>query len=92
MSRLTLALDIMGGDNGPHIILSAVSTELKQTPHLHLILCGPLTIMSQWLSKQPIDIQHRIILSDCSQNVAMDEAPAHALRHKKILQCDAYWT
>jgi len=83
LSRLTLALDIMGGDNGPHIIFDAALTALQKTPHLHLILCGPLTIMSQWLNKQLPNIQARIKLCDCPQQVAMDEAPAHALRHKK---------
>ena len=83
MSRLTLALDIMGGDNGPHIIFSAALTALQQTPHLHFIFCGPLTVMSQWLNQQLPNIQARITLSDCPQNVAMDEAPTHALRHKK---------
>lgn len=83
MSRLTLALDIMGGDNGPHIILPAALLALQQTPHLHLILCGPLTLMSQWMSQQLPEIQARIRLSDCPETVAMDEAPVHALRHKK---------
>lgn len=83
MSRLTLALDIMGGDNGPHIIFSAALAALQQTPHIHFILCGPLAVMSLWLKKQSPSIQSRITLSDCPQHVAMDEAPAHALRHKK---------
>jgi glycerol-3-phosphate acyltransferase PlsX len=73
----------MGGDNGPHIIFPAALTALQQIPHLHLILCGPLTVMSQWLNQQLPNIQARITLSDCPQHVAMDEAPAHALRHKK---------
>ena len=83
MSRLTLALDIMGGDHGPHIIFPAALTALQQTPHLDFIFCGPLALMSVWLSKQLPEIQTRITLSDCPQTVAMDEAPAHALRHKK---------
>jgi glycerol-3-phosphate acyltransferase PlsX len=83
LSRLTLALDIMGGDNGPHIIFPAILTALQQTPHLHFILCGPLAVMSPWLNKQSIDIQARITLSDCPENVTMDEAPVYALRHKK---------
>jgi len=73
----------MGGDNGPHIIFPAVLNSLQQTPHLHLILCGPLAIMSSWFNQQSSDIQQRITLSDCTQVVEMDEAPAHALRHKK---------
>lgn len=83
MSRLTLALDIMGGDNGPHIIFLATLTALQQTPYLHLILCGPMAVMSDWLSVQTPHIQSRITLSDCPQIIAMEEAPAHALRHKK---------
>ena len=83
MSRLTLALDIMGGDNGPHIIFPAALTALQQNPHLHLIFCGPLALMSLWLNKQTPSIQSRITLDDCTQNVEMDELPAHALRHKK---------
>jgi glycerol-3-phosphate acyltransferase PlsX len=73
----------MGGDNGPHIIFPAVLNSLQQNPHLHLILCGPLAIMSSWFNQQSNDIQQRITLSDCTQLVDMDEAPAHALRHKK---------
>jgi glycerol-3-phosphate acyltransferase PlsX len=73
----------MGGDHGPHIIFPAALTALQQTPHLHIIFCGPLVLMSQWLNKQPPDIQARVTLSDCPETVAMDEAPAHALRHKK---------
>jgi glycerol-3-phosphate acyltransferase PlsX len=83
LSRLTLALDIMGGDNGPHIIFSASLTALQQTPNLYLIFCGPLALMTQWLNKQSSNIQCRVTLSDCPQNVAMNEAPAYALRHKK---------
>jgi glycerol-3-phosphate acyltransferase PlsX len=83
LSRLTLALDIMGGDNGPHIIFSAALKALQQTPHLFFIFCGPLAIMSQWFNKQSPYIQARITLYDCPEVVAMDEAPAHALRHKK---------
>jgi glycerol-3-phosphate acyltransferase PlsX len=73
----------MGGDNGPHIIFPAALTALQQTPNLHFIFCGPLAVMSRWLDKQSPNTQARITLSDCPQNVAMDEAPAHALRHKK---------
>ncbi|MEP1446952.1 MAG: phosphate acyltransferase PlsX [Paraglaciecola sp.] len=83
MSRLTLALDIMGGDHGPHIIFPAALTALQENPDLHFIFCGPLVLMSQWINKQIPEIQDRITLSDCPESVAMDEAPAHALRHKK---------
>jgi phosphate acyltransferase len=83
LSRLTLALDIMGGDFGPHIILPAALNSLLENPNLHLILCGPIELLEAWYDKQTPDIQSRSQLSDCQQVVAMDEAPIAALRNKK---------
>lgn len=83
MSRLTLALDIMGGDFGPHIILPAALNSLLENPNLYLILCGPIELLEAWYDKQTPDIQSRSQLSDCQQVVAMDEAPIAALRNKK---------
>lgn len=83
MSHLTIALDIMGGDHGPHIIFPAVIKALQETPTLNIILCGPQALMLEWFNKQPIEIQNRLELSDCSQEVLMDDSPSHALRHKK---------
>jgi glycerol-3-phosphate acyltransferase PlsX len=73
----------MGGDHGPHTILPAVLISLQESPTLNFILCGPQSLMFAWWTQQTADIQKRLRLSDCSQSVAMDEAPAHALRHKK---------
>ena len=83
MRRLTLALDIMGGDFGPHIILPAALSALSETPQLNLILCGPIEIINAWLTQQHPDIQKRIQTSDCQQIVTMDESPISALRSKK---------
>lgn len=83
MKRLTIALDLMGGDHGPHIIFPAVLKALQLHPILDFILCGPSEIICSWWQKQSADIQNRIVLSECSQIVTMDEIPAHALRHKK---------
>ncbi|MGJ8680936.1 phosphate acyltransferase PlsX [Paraglaciecola sp.] len=83
MSHLTIALDIMGGDHGPHIILPAAKKALQEFPHLKIILCGPQTIMSEWVNTLPVTLQTRIVTSDCPQSVAMDESPTQAFRQKK---------
>ncbi|MFT4941360.1 MAG: glycerol-3-phosphate acyltransferase PlsX [Paraglaciecola sp.] len=83
MSRLTLALDIMGGDHGPHIILTAAHSALQQYPNLHLILCGEQPILQSWFETLGEDISARVELSPCTQTVLMDELPTSALRHKK---------
>tara|TARA_R110000868_G_scaffold104923_2_gene289009 strand:+ start:1533 stop:2528 length:996 start_codon:yes stop_codon:yes gene_type:complete len=73
----------MGGDFGPHIILPAALTALTENPNLHVVLCGPIELLETWFSKQALNIQNRILLSDCQQSVAMDESPISALRSKK---------
>ncbi|WP_340678796.1 phosphate acyltransferase PlsX [Paraglaciecola sp.] len=83
MRRLTLALDIMGGDFGPHIILAASLSALTENPNLHFVLCGPIEVLETWFNKQDPNIQNRIQLSDCQQIVTMDESPISALRSKK---------
>lgn len=40
MSRLTLALDVMGGDIGPRVIIPAALQALEKDPDLSLLLCG----------------------------------------------------
>ncbi|MFT5314048.1 MAG: glycerol-3-phosphate acyltransferase PlsX, partial [Paraglaciecola sp.] len=83
MSHLTLALDIMGGDNGPHIILLAAHSALQEYPYLNIIVCGDQPIMQAWLETLPAQLCSRIELSACSQTVLMDDRPTSALRNKK---------
>jgi glycerol-3-phosphate acyltransferase PlsX len=83
LSHLTLALDIMGGDNGPHIILLAAHSALQEYPYLNIIVCGDQPIMQAWLETLPAQLCSRIELSACSQTVLMDDRPTSALRNKK---------
>ncbi|WP_166422931.1 phosphate acyltransferase PlsX [Paraglaciecola sp. 20A4] len=83
MRHLTLALDIMGGDNGPHIILSAAFKALTEFPHLHLVFCGDENVITSWLSQHPHLSPNRYIIVHCNQQVLMDDNPVSALRHKK---------
>ncbi len=83
LSRLTIALDIMGGDHGPHITLPAAFAALKEFPHLHLILCGDESIISHHVVSLSDELKSRIEIQHCSEQVGMDERPSAALRGKK---------
>ncbi|GAA0851900.1 phosphate acyltransferase PlsX [Aliiglaciecola litoralis] len=82
-SRLTIALDIMGGDNGPHVTLPAAVKALQQNSNLFVILCGDENIIGDMLGELDPDLTSRIEIQHCSEHVAMDELPSHALRNKK---------
>lgn len=82
-SRLTIALDIMGGDNGPHITLPAAVQALKQISNLHLILCGDSGLIESHLKSIGSSLKSRMEIQHCSEQVSMDERPTTALRTKK---------
>lgn len=83
MSHLTIALDIMGGDHGPHVTVPAAIKALQENPQLSFIFCGDEAAISEHLSDLPAELLSRITLKHCSQNVLMDERPTTALRSKK---------
>lgn len=79
---ITIAIDAIGGDHGPSVIVPACLNVLRKRPNLHLILVGDESILKQALASQSYD-QQRLSIQHASQRVEMDEAPAQALRSKK---------
>lgn len=73
----------MGGDQGPHIIISAAVLAINTLPNLHLILCGDSSIISQELSKHQLEQHPRLAIVHTTEIVEMGEKPAVALRTKK---------
>ncbi|QSX35065.1 phosphate acyltransferase PlsX [Shewanella avicenniae] len=83
MTSLTLALDVMGGDHGPHVTVPAAMQALRLYPHLHLILVGDENQITPHLSECGDSFRSRITIKHTDECVAMDERPAVALRCKK---------
>ena len=84
MREITVAVDAMGGDHGPHVTIPAALRCVAANELLNIILVGPGDAMEAELKAQRR--QHagpRVRLHHASEVVAMDEAPAYALRNKK---------
>lgn len=80
---ITLALDAMGGDHAPGIVLDAALEALRRHPHLHLLLVGQQDLLREELAKRGAVSNERLRVHHASETVAMDESPALALRGKK---------
>ncbi|MGC9008344.1 MAG: phosphate acyltransferase PlsX, partial [Halothiobacillaceae bacterium] len=80
---ITLALDAMGGDHAPGIVLDAAVEALRRHPELHLILVGQESMLRDELARRNVLNEARLSLHHASEVVAMDEAPTLALRGKK---------
>ena len=77
--KLTIALDAMGGDLGPEVVIPGAAIAMVRHPGLKFILFGDESKMKPWLDKNPklanvAQIRHADI------SVAMDEKPSQALR------------
>ncbi len=73
-----IAVDAMGGDNAPSVVLEGVHQALLDDENLHVLLCGPAEVIEGFAADH--DRCEAVI---CSEIIAMDESPALAVRRKK---------
>ncbi len=80
---ITIALDAMGGDHGPNVVVPAAVHVLKENRELRVILVGDLEQIQAELSKISDLPKARIEVQHTTQVVEMHDLPSHALRNKK---------
>ncbi|MCC8996993.1 MAG: phosphate acyltransferase PlsX [Nitrosomonas sp.] len=80
---VTVAIDCMGGDHGPHVTVPAALQYLQQDPGINIVLVGISDAIEAELRAAKFVQNPRIRIHSASQVVTMDESPALALRGKK---------
>lgn len=76
--NVTIAVDAMGGDNAPEVVLEGVAAALAVDEGLTVILCGPADVV------EPFAAQHaRCRAQVAAEVIEMAEHPAQAVRKKK---------
>lgn len=80
---ITVAIDAMGGDHGPHVTIPAALAALKQDPALNVVLVGLSDAIEAELRAHKTGIGPRLRIHHASEVITMDDAPALALRNKK---------
>jgi phosphate acyltransferase len=79
----TIAIDAMGGDHGPDVIVPAAFLALKRHKHLELVLVGDQKILQAKIAGRSLQYHSRLRIKHATEQVLMDESPAKALRTKK---------
>jgi len=79
----TIALDAMGGDFGPSVVVPSAIKALEKNPSLKLILVGDEASIIKTLKAHKQTTSERLTIQHASQLVGMDESPSQALRGKK---------
>ena len=80
---VTVAVDCMGGDHGPHVTVPAALDFLQRCDDVNVILVGLQDEINVELRKTKAEFVARVAVQHASEAVGMDEAPASALRGKK---------
>ncbi len=81
--RPIIAIDAMGGDFGPDVVVPAAVKVLENNKNLDIILVGDQQLLESYLSKLSPSIVNQLKIHHASEKVEMDDAPAMALRKKK---------
>ncbi|MDD5034773.1 MAG: phosphate acyltransferase PlsX [Methylococcaceae bacterium] len=77
-----IALDAMGGDHGPKVVVPAALDVLERYPDLRLVLVGDEATLRSAVGHSP-HLDGRLSIRHASQVVEMHETPSKALRGKK---------
>ena len=77
---ITVAIDCMGGDHGPRVTVPAAREFVRDHPDARVILVGLTECIQPFLEGAT---EVRVVVRHAAEVVAMDEAPALALRTKK---------
>ncbi|RYU63176.1 phosphate acyltransferase PlsX [Methylolobus aquaticus] len=83
ISPTTIALDAMGGDFGPSVVVPAALECLAANPALSLILVGDEAQVAPLVADAEQRLGARLRVHHASERVEMHELPSKALRNKK---------
>jgi len=79
----TIALDAMGGDFGPEVVIPAAAHVVKKSSDINIILVGDEARLRECATTHNIDLDKHFEIQHASQIVEMHEDPRHAVRKKK---------
>ncbi|RTE87284.1 MULTISPECIES: phosphate acyltransferase PlsX [Gammaproteobacteria] len=82
MRPITLALDAMGGDRGPAIIIAALKRALQAFPTTHFLVFGDEQELKPLLRSIPSQYSSRYQIVHSAQVIEMDDKPGQCIRSK----------
>ena len=83
MRAVTIAIDAMGGDHGPHVTVRAALNVIRREAAVDIVLVGLESAIAAELKAQRGEVGPRLRIQHASEVVTMDDPPAQAMRSKK---------
>lgn len=76
---ITIAIDMMGGDAGPEVLIEGVAAAAASFPHAGFVLHGDASVLEDLLNDKPA-LAARCRVAHADAFVAMDDKPSEAAR------------
>ena len=77
---ITIALDVMGGDEGPSVVLAGAEISRRRYPEIRFVLHGePDKVLPEF--DKYTTLKEQSVFHPCEMSIAMDDKPSQALRH-----------
>lgn len=83
MREVTIAIDAMGGDHGPHVTVVAALDCIRQSEGVNIVLVGLPDVIEAELRLHKAELGTRLRVHPASEVVTMDDPLPVALRSKK---------
>jgi len=82
VAQITLAVDAMGGDFGPHVVIPSCEKFLQQYPDTRIVVAGDEQVIRPHVAKISASVANRIEILHADQVIDMHEKPSAMLRGK----------
>jgi phosphate acyltransferase len=79
LNPLTIALDAMGGDSGPDVVIAGAALAALRHPEIRFALYGDQSRITEELARHK-GLSDQCSVHHCDVTIAMDEKPSQALR------------
>lgn len=82
---MKIALDAMGGDQGPELLIDGAVRALRKNRNLSIILLGPESLLKERVAQcaESDKFAGRLLIEDAREIIQMEESPVEAIRKKK---------
>ncbi|CAK8714303.1 phosphate acyltransferase PlsX [Candidatus Electrothrix aarhusensis] len=82
---MKIALDAMGGDQGPELLIDGALRALRRNKELSIVLLGPEDLLKERIAQcaDSGNVAGRLLIEHAPETVTMEESPVEAIRKKK---------
>ncbi len=82
---MKIALDAMGGDQGPELLIDGALRALRRRKELSIILLGPENLLKERIAQcaDSGNVAGRLLIEHAPETITMEESPVEAIRKKK---------